>query len=149
MLTHLISIKRLTAADLPELAALYRELTDEPADGVAMAATFEWMAANPDYLVLIAKLDGAVVGSLMGIVCRELLGQCKPFMVIENVVVAPNRRRMGIGRALIVEIERLARARECSLIEFCSAGHRKEAHRFYESLGYGLNVVRGFRKWLG
>jgi ribosomal protein S18 acetylase RimI-like enzyme len=144
----MIVIRKLTPTDLPELAALYQELMDEPTDGAAMAATFEWMAANPDYLTLVAQLDGAVVGSLMGIVCRELVGRCRPFMVIENVIVAPDRRRIGVGRALMTEIEHLARERGCSIIEFCSSSHRKEAHRFYESLGYSLDVVQGFRKWL-
>jgi predicted N-acetyltransferase YhbS len=144
----MITIQKLTAADLPELAVLYQELMSEPTNDAAMAATFEWMAANSDYLTLVAKLDGAVVGSLMGIVCRELVGRCRPFVVIENVIVAPDRRRMGVGRALMTEIEHLARERDCSMIEFCSGSHRKEAHRFYESLGYGLDVVQGFRKWL-
>jgi GNAT superfamily N-acetyltransferase len=144
----MITVQKLTINDLPELAVLYRELMSQPTDLAAMTATFHWMEKNPAYLVLVAKLDQTVVGSLMGIVCRELLGECKPFMVVENVIVSSNHRRMGIGRLLMEKIERLARKLDCSLIEFCSGSHRKGAHRFYESLGYDPDEVRGFRKWL-
>jgi GNAT superfamily N-acetyltransferase len=144
----MLTVQKLTQSDLPELAVLYQELMDEATNLKAMSATFQWMEDNPAYTVLVAKLGGTLVGSLMGIVCRELLGQCRPFMVVENVIVAADRRRMGVGRALMTEIERLARERNCSLIQFCSSMHRKEAHRFYESMGYGPDVVRGFRKWL-
>jgi GNAT superfamily N-acetyltransferase len=144
----MLTIQKLTQSDLPELAVLYQELMDESTNLEIMTATFQWMAANQAYYVLVAKSDEAVAGSLMGIVCWELLGRCRPFMVIENVIVAPDYRRMGVGRALMTEIERLAREQDCSLIEFCSSSKRKDAHRFYESMGYGLDVVQGFRKWL-
>jgi GNAT superfamily N-acetyltransferase len=144
----MITIEKLTEADLPQLAVLYRELTSEPSDLAVMTATFHLMETNPDYTVLVAKSDGAVIGSLMGITCRELLGECQTFMVIENVVVSPGHRRMGIGRLLMAEIERLACELNCSLIQFCSGMQRQAAHRFYESMGYGPDVVRGFRKWL-
>jgi GNAT superfamily N-acetyltransferase len=144
----MLTIQKLTQSDLPELAVLYQELMDESTNLEIMTATFQWMAANQAYYVLVAKSDEAVAGSLMGIVCWELLGRCRPFMVIENVIVAPDYRRMGVGRALMTEIERLAREQDCSLIEFCSSSTRKDAHRFYESMGYGLDVVQGFRKWL-
>ena len=32
---------------------------------------------------------------------------------------------------------------------FISDAHRKEAHQFYESLGYKLDEVQGFKKYLG
>jgi GNAT superfamily N-acetyltransferase len=144
----MLTVQKLTQSDLPELAVLYQELMGEPTNLEAMSATFQRMEANPAYLVLVAKLNGVVVGSLMGIVCLELVGPCNPFMVVENVIVAAGQRRIGVGRLLMREIERLARERNCSLIEFCSSGNRKDAHRFYESMGYGLGVVQGFRKWL-
>jgi GNAT superfamily N-acetyltransferase len=144
----MITVQKLTITDLPELAVFYQELMSQPTDLTAMTRTFHWMENNPAYLILAAKLDRVLAGSLMGIVCRELIGECKPFMVVENVIVSSSHRRMGVGRALMTEIERLARELDCSLIEFCSGSHREAAHRFYESLGYGPDVVRGFRKWL-
>lgn len=42
------------------------------------------------------------MGSLMGVANRELIGECRPFMVIENVIVSNKHRRMGIGKMLTI-----------------------------------------------
>jgi len=77
-----------------------------------------------------------------------MLGDCKPFMFIESVIVSTKYRGKGIGRKLIEEIELQAKRRDCYLIQFVSSGYRKEAHKFYEAVGYKLGFVEGFRKIL-
>ena len=52
-----------------------------------MRATFRRLKDRPDYVFLGAKTDGRLVGSVLGIVCEELYGQCVPFMVVEDVIV--------------------------------------------------------------
>ncbi len=141
-------IEAIRKEDLEELGLLYQDLTGEVADLEKMARTFQWMNIDPDYILLGAKLDDRLAGSLMGIVCYELLGSCRPFMVVENVIVGGRFRRMGIGKALMEAIEAMAREKRCYLVQLVSSGHRKEAHRFYEALGYGTDPVRGFRKFL-
>ena len=84
----------------------------------------------------------------MGIVCEELYGDCKPFMVIEDVVVQKDHRRSGIGSALMGALERCAVERNCNYIIFVTESERKEAHRFYESLGYNSHAYQGFKKYL-
>lgn len=56
--------------------------------------------------IICAKYNGEVVGSLMRVANRELIGECRPFMVIENVVVSDHCRRMGIGKLLMEHIEK-------------------------------------------
>ncbi|MCP4138563.1 MAG: GNAT family N-acetyltransferase [bacterium] len=53
----------------------------------------------------------------------------------------------GIGKELMRRLESIAGERECSCIEFCSSSNRVDAHLFYESLGYGREKVKGFRKF--
>lgn len=84
----------------------------------------------------------------MGILCKDLIGECEPFMAIENVVVSSKIRRQGIGRKLMNEIEVIARQQNCSYIILVSGGQRVEAHRMYESMGYREEHVEGFRKFL-
>jgi GNAT superfamily N-acetyltransferase len=141
-------IEAIGKEDLEELGLLYQDLTGEAADLEKMAQTFQWMNVDPDYILLGAKLDDQLAGSLMGIICYELLGPCRPFMVVENVIVGGRFRRQGIGKALMEAIEAVAREKGCYLIQLVSSGHRKEAHQFYESMGYGTDPVRGFRKFL-
>ena len=46
------------------------------------------------------------------------------------------------------EIEKIGRKRNCYYTMFVSGGHRKESHKFYESVGYDLDFVQGFKKYL-
>ena len=69
-------------------------------------------------------------------------------MVIEDVVVDKNHRRAGIGTALMLKLESIAKERNCSYIIFVTESDRVEAHRFYQSLGYKLDEHKGFKKRL-
>jgi GNAT superfamily N-acetyltransferase len=82
----------------------------------------------------------------MGIFCLDLVGECKPFMVIENVIVSKRVRRQGIGKKLMHKIEEIAKERGCSYTIFVSGEERKEAHLFYEKLGFKEENVVGYRK---
>jgi len=85
----------------------------------------------------------------MGIVCEELYGECRPFMVVEDVIVDQNHRRQGIGSLLMRELERRAIVRDCAYIIFVTEQDRTTAHAFYASLGYSPDKYRGFKKRLG
>ena len=134
--------------DLESLAQLYEELIDERTDLSKMKENFKLMEVNPNYVVLIAKEDNSVVGSVMGIICLDLVGKCRPFMVIENVVVKSAYRGRGIGARLMEKIEEIGRKRKYYYTMFVSGGHRKKAHQFYKAVGYDLDLVQGFKKYL-
>jgi len=76
-----------------------------------------------------------------------LVGECRPFMIIENVIVSKDYRNKGIGKALLNEIEMIAKKLNCYYIFFVSGDNRKEAHRLYESVGYNNDKVKGFKKY--
>ncbi len=144
-----VEIVELAEHDLESLAGLYRHFWNEESDVARMRTVFQRLASNPDYIFLGAKLDGELVGSVMGIVCEELYGQCLPFMVIEDVVVDGESRRRGVGSRLMVEMEQRAADRNCQYIIFVTEQERSSAHRFYESLGYSPDKYKGFKKKLG
>ncbi len=134
--------------DLPDLSLLFEELSGKKSDIDKMVNNFKWMEKNEDYFVLGAKYNGKLVGSLMGIICHDLVGECRPFMVIENVIVSNKLRGQGIGKELMFEIEKIAKEKNCYYTMFVSGFQRKDAHKFYESLGYKVNEVQGFKKYL-
>ncbi|WP_052410282.1 GNAT family N-acetyltransferase [Paenibacillus durus] len=142
----MISIRKIGKEDLPELNGLYEELTGHKSNEAKLVSVFESHEDNDNYILLGAFQDDILAGSLMGIICQDFVGECKSFMVIENVVVASRFRRQGVGRVLMQEIERAARERDCTYIIFVSGGQRTEAHKFYEELGYREENVMGFRK---
>jgi len=97
----------------------------------------------------VAEHKGHIAGSLMGIICEELYGECRPFLVIEDVIVDNESRHKGIGSALIRKIENCAISRNCNYIIFVTESERTDALPFYESLGYSPDAYRGFKKRLG
>jgi GNAT superfamily N-acetyltransferase len=141
-----IEVGRLDESDLPALARLYRQFWDEDSSLEAMRATLARRGDDPDYVFVAARQDGALVGSALGVVCDELYGDCRPFMIVEDVVVDESRRRAGIGSAVMREVERRAAERNCAAILFMTEAERHGAVRFYESLGYRCEPYRGFKK---
>ncbi len=141
-------IETLAEDDLPALAQLHRQFWGEDSAPEKMQATFRRLHDDDDYLLLVARYEGQVVGSVMGILCEELYGDCRPFLLIEDFVVDECRRRLGVGSALMRELERLAAVRDCGSILFLTEAEREGAVRFYQSLGYEHGPYRGFKKRL-
>ncbi|OKP85158.1 GNAT family N-acetyltransferase [Paenibacillus sp. P32E] len=144
----MVTIKEIEFESLDALNKLYHELIDRPSDPKKLEEVFCSIQADSRYILLGAYVDGELLGSMMGIVCQDLVGDCRPFMVIENVVVSSRARRQGLGKKLISALESIAHEKDCYYIMFVSGEKRKEAHVFYESMGYREEKVEGYRKHL-
>jgi len=142
-------IEELAERDLEALAGLYAQFWGENSSLAKMRAAYRRLGKNPNYLLLAARQEGRLVGSAMGIVCEELYGQCRPFMVVEDVIVDDGHRRNGVGTLLMRELERRALDSDCAYLIFVTEQERTGAHRFYQSLGYGPDAYKGFKKRLG
>ncbi|WP_300158164.1 GNAT family N-acetyltransferase [Solidesulfovibrio sp.] len=141
-----MDVADITTEDLPALAALMRSLSGLDTDMKRLGAVHRVMAGHADYHLLGARLDGVLAGAALGIVCLDVVGDCRPFMVVENVVVASPFRRHGVGRSLFAALETRARARDCLYLMLVSGPDRDEARAFYTALGYFES--RGFKKRL-
>ncbi len=95
--------------------------------------------------VLVAELDGRVVGCLTTSI-MHVLQRPKPLGRMSMVVVEEGLRGRGIGAALVRAAEQSFKARGCGLVEVTSNLRRKDAHRFYEQLGYERSSFRFFRE---
>ncbi len=142
----LVQVTTITEPDLSALSRLYGLIFPTTTPLTRMRHTFEKIKSNPDYLLLGAKAGNRLVGSAMGVICASLSGDCRPFMVIENIVVSPESRDKGIGKALLQELELQAAARNCCYAFIVSKIGREYAHVFLRSLGYNMDDYRGFKK---
>ena len=113
-----------------------------------MKEKFTHLKDNPNYIFLCAVIDDKVVGTIMGIVCEELYGECSPFFVMEDLVVDKQYRRKGVAKALVTELIHYAKESGCKQIQFITEKNRKEALAFYKSLGFNANTHIGFKKSL-
>ena len=138
-----IYIDNIKKGDLPEIQRLYKELIAEGVTEQTLLHQYNRIAEDSSYCILVARCDRKVLGTAMGILCQALDA---PFMVIENVVVDEACRKQGIGKKIFAALDEFAEENNCQYALLVSSGFRKEAHRFYEAMGYDEDV-RGFRKY--
>jgi len=141
-----MTIRDLKAKDLRALSRLYYQFWSEESDIQKMKDKFAKLQKNESYIFLCADENERLIGSVMGVVCEELYGDCKPFLVLENMVVDKNCRQKGVGRALLAELERRAKARDCTQIILVTEIDRKDACGFYESAGFHPTANKGYKK---
>jgi ribosomal protein S18 acetylase RimI-like enzyme len=92
--------------------------------------------------VLVARLDGTIVGALALVVFPALTGVRAR---VEDVVVDETARGRGIGAALTREAIRLARAAGATPVLLTSRPSRVAAGRLYEQMGFRIVDTRVFR----
>jgi ribosomal protein S18 acetylase RimI-like enzyme len=139
----------LTEQDIPDLARLYGQFRGEQASLEDMRIAFRKLEEDAGYKLLGVRGEGGrLVGSVMGVICRELYGTCRPFMVVEDVIVDRAHRRRGIGSKLMQALEQEALRHDCSYIMLVTDASRTDALGFYEHLGYHPNRYRACKKYL-
>ncbi|EHJ56970.1 hypothetical protein HMPREF9318_00598 [Streptococcus urinalis FB127-CNA-2] len=61
---------------------------------------------------------------------------------ILGLAVLEEAQGKGIGKKLMAELERIAKESSFAYIRLNSASHRKQAHAFYESIGYKSDKIQ-------
>ena len=125
---------------LPSDAAAIAELTGQlgyDASPAEVTIRLSRILRKASERFVIAEADGRVVGWLHAVAVEYV--DVDPFVLIAGLVVDRERRRQGIGRALLEDAEAWAMQRGCSLVRLTSSSSRTKAHRFYQELGY-VNV---------
>jgi len=59
----------------------------------------------------------------------------RPGLYLEDLFVRPEKRGKGYGRALLVELAKIARERECGRMEWAVLNWNEPAIKFYRALG--------------
>ena len=140
-----MQIRNMIEGDIPQLANLYQLFWGEPSDTEKMEQQFAVIKNKDTHILLSAVEHERLIGSVTGIICAELYGDCRPFLVIENMIVDQTKRRKGIASALLNELETIAGERECTLV---TETDRTDACAFYEASGFLSGVNSGYKKKL-
>jgi GNAT superfamily N-acetyltransferase len=138
-----------TESDVPSLLALYAQLhpDDQPLASETALRIWREVAAQPGRTVLLAELDGRVLGTADCAVLANLTRGGRPFVLVENVVVDAASRRRGVGSCLLDAAISLARSIDSYKVQLLSHKDRTEAHAFYESHGF-RDIAHGYRRYL-
>jgi GNAT superfamily N-acetyltransferase len=95
--------------------------------------------------LLVATRGDDVVGMCQIIIFRHFQHTAGWCAELESVYVRSDVRGQGVGAALLVYAEDLARAKGCYRVQLASRNERTDAHRFYSRYGYVL-TSQGFKK---
>jgi GNAT superfamily N-acetyltransferase len=97
---------------------------------------FEKIARSESNQLVVAEVDGAVVGTLQLTLIPYLTTQGGARALVEAVFVDEQFRGQGVGRALMQWAIAQAQAAGCHMVQLTTNKQRPETHRFYESLGF-------------
>lgn len=148
-------IRPATQADIPLILELIRELAiyeKEPDAAVATAEDLrrDGFGANPYFHVLIAEtehigkegVETAPAGFALYFY-NYSTWQGKPGLYLEDLFVRPVYRGLGLGKALLAELARIAIARGCGRMQWQVLDWNQPAIDFYQAVGAHI-----LRDWL-
>ena len=108
---------------------------------------FARIRQRPGFRLLVAAVEGEVVGTYALLILEKLGKRGTPAGVVEDVAVLPSRQGQGIGRAMMEHARDACRRAGCYKLALSSNLKRADAHRFYDSLGFerhGFSFVTRF-----
>jgi len=97
---------------------------------------------DSDHFCFVCEEDqtGHILGYVEAEVYESLYSDAG--LNILGLAVFPSAQGRGIGRQLMERVEDLAKSKHYAFIRLNSASHRKEAHVFYERIGYEGNKTQ-------
>lgn len=149
-------IREATVEDVAAIIALFAIADDSYAAGAPHQYRGAWAAprserevlellAHPDIALFVAELEGRAVGQV--VVRIETVPENtqlvpRRFAKPHDLVVMPEARAQGIGRALVHAAEQWSAARGVTSIELTVWEYNGAARRIYEQLGYTTDMRR-------
>ena len=140
-------IRRARRDDVPAIVALFQDdflgAAREVPKGAPLPdsyfAAFDAIDSDPRCDLVVAEEDGRVVGTLQATLLVHLGSQGAKSLQLENVHVAAARRSRGVGRFMLEWALERARLQGCARVQLTTNKRRKDAHRFYERLGFAAS----------
>ena len=131
-----IAIREMETADFEAVLSLWQnELGSSRVTAENIALIYAKMKQNDSYRTFVAVADSVIAGFITTV---EVMAFEYPvgYMKINGLAVKSELQGAGIGRRLIEHVEGLALQKGISRIGLATGFQRKEAHAFYEHLGY-------------
>lgn len=138
-----LTIRTATASDLPIIIAMIaddqlgqaREDASQPLDQRYLDALGA-IERDPNQRLIVAEQDGAVLGCMQITFIPGISRRGAWRGQIESVRVDRSRRGSGIGTKMFEWAIAECRSRGCGLVQLYTDKSRKDAHRFYQRLGF-------------
>jgi GNAT superfamily N-acetyltransferase len=133
-----LRVRRAEPHDAETLAALGRALNVHQGDPstyfTAEAVRRDGFGGTPRFEAWLAELDDRAAGYALVVPAAYETGYAKAGVYVQDVFVAPDARRRGIGRALLAAVAADARRRGLEFVWLASRTWNTEAHAFFRTL---------------
>ncbi|MGH0598240.1 GNAT family N-acetyltransferase [Bacillus mycoides] len=136
-----VQIREATIDDIDPLCSLTKELKGSSISNEDMNNRLQFVKMSPFDFLYVYEEENTIFG-LLGFRIRENLEDVTRYGEISIISVDSTIRRKGIGQVLMDYAEQLAKEHNCIGTWLVSGMNRKEAHPFYEKLGYEVNGYR-------
>ena len=142
-----MKVKNVEKHELKKLLDLYQYLFNDDAkvSENTLVDTWNIIQNNQDFFnYYTIESNNIFVSSCNIAIVPNLTRGSRPFAVIENVITHPDFRRRGLGKMVVEKAINFAKSKKCYKIMLLSNSMRKEAHKFYEAIGFNGNEKIGF-----
>lgn len=131
-ISDLADIVRMLADDF---LGRQRERHEDPLPESYVRAFCE-IEADPNNELVVAESDGIIVGTLQLTITPSISFQGSRRATVESVRVNESLRGKGIGREMMLWAIERAKGKGCISMQLTTNLERRNAHRFYERLGF-------------
>ncbi|MDR2833157.1 MAG: GNAT family N-acetyltransferase [Streptococcaceae bacterium] len=130
----MIFIRKATLQDAKQIQIIHETSLGYPFSLEATQNQLKAVLDKGEDIVLVAEMDGKVVGIIHAQYYLAIYHE-EVFNVL-GLAVANECHGKGVGKALMSELEKQVIAKGVKGIRLNSGEKRKEAHLFYESIGF-------------
>jgi GNAT superfamily N-acetyltransferase len=140
-MAQILTIRPAQTDDVPRILGFIRELAEYEREPQAVKASEEMLheslfsesLGRPKCEALIGEIDGIARGYAIWFMNYSTwVGRWG--LYLEDVYVQPAYRGQGLGKALLVELARIAQQRRCGRMEWAVLDWNTPAIEFYKSL---------------
>jgi ribosomal protein S18 acetylase RimI-like enzyme len=112
----------------------------KPLDDTVRQNLVSGLAQFPTALVLLARTEGRFVGMAICFMGFSTFS-ARPLINIHDFMVLQDYQKRGIGKALLLAVERIARERGCCKITLEVQMKNTAARRIYQSFGFKASFL--------
>jgi N-acetylglutamate synthase-like GNAT family acetyltransferase len=140
-------IREAEASDKDAIQNLYRDLCPN-APVKVLPERIKQIRHDPNNFLFVYEEAGNILGTIFFTICLSPMFGIQPFGVVENFIVADNRRGQGIGTLLINHVFKVGRENKCFAVKLFSSSFRENAHQFFEKNGFNSSDKKAFIRYL-
>ena len=131
--------------NMVQILELYKQLKPNEKPISLSKANEIWREIKKNNIrYFVAKDKGVIVATCYICIIPNLTKKGKSIGFIENVVTDKEYKRKGIGKKIIENAIKHAKKNNCYKVFLQTGIKRREAHKFYKSLGFELDTKKTF-----